>query len=137
MNSSYVSHMGVHPGVNPGGLGVNGLSSSSLNSFLLSKPLPCSRTNPKNSSTPPFFSWGSEQFERDGHMKHSSLTHFIFPCDPGNVKNMYDLVEFPLSLEIKHLRHCLALKAEPEACVHRRTSHVKMGKFSSATNATV
>lgn len=54
---------------------VNSLSSSSLNSFLLSKSLPCSRTNPKNSSTRHFFSWGSEQLERDGHMKHSSLTH--------------------------------------------------------------
>lgn len=98
-------------GISRGLRDVNTLSPSSLNSFLLSKPLPCSRTNPKNSSTPRFFSWGSEQLERDGHMKHSSLTHFIFPCDPGNVKNTYDLVECPLSLEIKQLRHCLLTKS--------------------------
>lgn len=114
---------------------VNSLSSFSLNSFPLSKPLPCSRTNPKNSSTPGFF-WGSKQLERDGHMKHT-LTQFIFPCDPGNVKNMYDLGECPPRLDIKQLQHCLSLKTEPEACVHRRASHVKMGKFSSATNATI
>lgn len=77
MKSSYVSHVGVHPGVDPGGLGMWTVCLHPLwTPFCSLSPCPALeqtlKTPPHHTSSP----WGSKQLERDGHMKLSSLTHF-------------------------------------------------------------